>query len=59
MIELHYCPTPNCWKVAILLEETGLQYTVKRYDLFRGDHLVPAFRRINPNNPRDRRPGSS
>ena len=50
MIELHYSPTPNCWKVAILLEETGLQYTVKRYDLFKGDHLVPTFRRINPNN---------
>jgi GST-like protein len=50
MIELHYCPTPNCWKVAILLEETGLRYAVKRYDLFKGDHLVPAFRRINPNN---------
>ena len=50
MIELHYCPTPNCWKVAILLEETGLQYTVRRYDLFKGDHLVPTFRRINPNN---------
>jgi len=50
MIELHYSPTPNCWKVAILLEETGLPYTLKRYDLFKGDHLVPTFRRINPNN---------
>src|SRR4051794_15292777 len=50
MIELHYSPTPNCWKVAIMLEETGLPYRLKRYDLFKGDHLAPAFRRINPNN---------
>ena len=48
-IELHYCPTPNCWKVAILLGRPAC-HTVKRYDLFKGDHLVPAFRRINPNN---------
>src|SRR4051812_24934748 len=50
MIELHYCPTPNCWKVAILLEETGLPYRLTRYDLFKGEHLAPSFRRINPNN---------
>jgi len=50
MIEVHYSPTPNCWKVIILLEETGSPYVLRRYDLFKGEHLVPAFRRINPNN---------
>ena len=50
MIEVHYSPTPNCWKVIIMLEEAGLPYVLRRYNLFKGEHLVPAFRRINPNN---------
>lgn len=49
MIELHFSPTPNCWKVAIMLEETGLAYRVVHYDLFKGEHLTAAYRSINPN----------
>jgi GST-like protein len=49
MITLHYSPTPNCWKVAILLEEATLSYRVQHYDIFAGDHLTAAFQRINPN----------
>lgn len=49
MITLHYSPTPNCWKVAILLEELALPYVVRHYDIFAGDHLTPEFRRLNPN----------
>ncbi len=26
MIEFYYAPTPNGWKVAIMLEECGLDY---------------------------------
>lgn len=49
MIELHYVRTSNGLKVAIMLEEIGLDYRVIDYDIFAGDHLAPAFKRINPN----------
>jgi GST-like protein len=49
MIELHYVRTSNGLKVAIMLEEAGLEYRVLDYDIFAGDHLAPAFKKINPN----------
>lgn len=49
MIDLHYCATPNGQKVALMLEEVGLPYHLKVYDIFDGDQLAPAFGRINPN----------
>lgn len=49
MIELHYVATANGLKVAIMLAELGLPYRVVNYDLFGGQHLTGAFRRINPN----------
>jgi glutathione S-transferase len=49
MIELHYVATPNGLKVALLLEELGLPYQVKSYDIFAGEHLNAEFRKINPN----------
>lgn len=49
MIELHYVRTPNGLKIAIMLAETGLPYRLATYDIFAGDHLKPAFKRINPN----------
>lgn len=49
MIELHDVITPNGHKVRILLEELGLPYTAKVYNMLEGEHLSPAFRRINPN----------
>ncbi len=50
MIDLHYVATANGLKIAIALAELDLPYRVIRYDLFGGQHLMPAFRRINPNN---------
>lgn len=49
MIELHTWKTPNGRKVAILLEELGLAYSVVPVDLSKGEQKSPAFLAINPN----------
>ena len=49
-IELHYWPTPNGWKISIMLEECGLPYTVHKVDIGRGDQFKPEFLEISPNN---------
>ena len=49
MIDLHYVPTMNGQKIAIMLEETGLSYSVRTYNLFGGDHLTAEFHALNPN----------
>ena len=49
-IELYYFPTPNGWKISILLEELGLPYVVKRVDITQGEQFDPAFLQISPNN---------
>ena len=50
MIDLHYWPTPNGWKISIMLEEAGLDYRMIPCDINRGDQFKPAFLRISPNN---------
>lgn len=49
MLDLHYMPTPNGYKVAIMLEEIGADYKVIPYDLFSGEHLTSEFRALNLN----------
>jgi GST-like protein len=49
MIDLHYWPTPNGWKVTIMLEECGLPYTIKPVNIGRGDQLSSTFLKISPN----------
>jgi GST-like protein len=53
---LHYAPTPNGWKVSILLEElvsAGLlardDFEVVLVDLARGEQFAPSFLRVSPN----------
>ncbi|GAB4234540.1 MAG: glutathione S-transferase N-terminal domain-containing protein [Methyloligellaceae bacterium] len=50
MIELYYWPTPNGYKITIMLEECGLPYEVKYVNIGRGDQFDPAFLKISPNN---------
>ncbi|MEM7221315.1 MAG: glutathione S-transferase N-terminal domain-containing protein [Pseudomonadota bacterium] len=50
MIDLHYWPTPNGWKVTIMLEECGLPYNVVPVDIGGGDQFKPEFLRLSPNN---------
>ena len=49
MIDLYYWPTPNGWKVSIMLEETGLPYRLIPVDIGVGDQFKPEFLTISPN----------
>ncbi len=49
-IELHYWPTPNGWKIAIMLEECGLPYQVRPVNIGKGEQFEPSFLKISPNN---------
>eukprot|EP00966_Prymnesium_polylepis_P118589 2741726-Prymnesium_polylepis.1 len=48
-IELHYTPTPNGYKVTLLLEEANVPYVVRPIDLAKGEQHTPEFLRISPN----------
>ncbi len=50
MIDFHYWPTPNGWKVSILLEELGIPYEVRSVNIGKGDQFKPEFLAISPNN---------
>ncbi len=49
-IDLHYWPTPNGWKISIMLEECGLPYNVVYVDIAAGEQFEPDFLKIAPNN---------
>ncbi|MGO9697724.1 MAG: glutathione S-transferase N-terminal domain-containing protein [Xanthobacteraceae bacterium] len=49
-IELYYWPTPNGWKISIMLEECGLPYLVRPVDISKGEQFAPHFLAISPNN---------
>ena len=50
MIDFYYWPTPNGWKVSILLEELGLPYKMHPVNIGKGDQFNPEFLKISPNN---------
>ena len=50
MIDFYYWPTPNGWKVAILLEELGAEYRMIPVNIGKGEQFAPAFLAISPNN---------
>jgi len=49
-IELYYWPTPNGWKISIMLEECGLPYVVRPVDISKGEQFAPEFLAVSPNN---------
>jgi len=49
MIDLYFAPTPNGWKAAIMLEESGLEYRPILMRLSEGDQFSPDFLAISPN----------
>jgi GST-like protein len=49
MIKFYYHPSPNPAKVALFLEEAGLDYEVVPVDTRKGEQFDPAFLAINPN----------
>jgi len=48
-VRLLYFPTLNGHKVAIALEEMGLDYEVEIVDILKGEQTTPEFLAINPN----------
>jgi GSH-dependent disulfide-bond oxidoreductase len=50
MIELYVWPTPNGYKISMLLEELALPYTAIPIDIGKGEQFEPSFLKISPNN---------
>ena len=50
MIDLYCWPTPNGWKISIMLEECGLPYKFMPVNIGKGEQFAPAFLAISPNN---------
>ncbi len=50
MIDFYYWPTSNGRKVAIMFEETGIEFRLVPTDITRGAQFEPEFLALNPNN---------
>ena len=50
MIDLYYWPTPNGFKITIMLEECGLPYKIVPVNIGTGEQFKPDFLKISPNN---------
>ena len=49
-IDLYFWPTPNGWKISIMLEECRLPYNVIPLNIATGEQFKPEFLKISPNN---------
>lgn len=49
-IELYYWPTPNGWKISVMLEELAVPYETRYIDIGKGEQFNPEFLKIAPNN---------
>jgi len=50
MLDLYYWPTPNGWKITIMLAECDLPYRLVPVNIGKGDQFEPQFLAISPNN---------
>ncbi|MEO1459738.1 MAG: glutathione S-transferase N-terminal domain-containing protein, partial [Pseudomonadota bacterium] len=50
MIDLYTWTTPNGRKVSIMLEELGVEYSVKSVDIGKDEQFQPSFLMVSPNN---------
>ncbi|MEM8917542.1 MAG: glutathione binding-like protein [Pseudomonadota bacterium] len=50
MIDLYFAPTPNGWKISVMLEECGLDYRINWVNIGAGEQFEPEFLAISPNN---------
>ncbi len=48
MMDLYWVPTANGQRAAIMLEETGEQYTLRPVDMMQGEHLAAEYLAVNP-----------
>lgn len=48
MIDLHYWPTPNGYKVGLMLEECALEHRIYPVNIGQGDQFVRSFWRFHP-----------
>ena len=46
-IDLYFWPTPNGWKITLMLEECGLPYEISYVDLSQDEQFEPAFLELN------------
>ncbi len=49
MIDLYFAPTPNGWKITIMLEECGLPYHLIPLNIAAGEQFEDNFLAISPN----------
>lgn len=50
MIDFYFWTTPNCYKVLIFLEESGIPYCIIPVNISKGEQFEPGFLQISPNN---------
>ena len=50
MIDFYYWPTPNGWKISIMLEELGIDYKLIPLNISKGEQFSDDFLKISPNN---------
>lgn len=49
-IELYFWPTPNGWKITVMLEELGIPWKLNYVNIGAGEQFEPEFLKISPNN---------